>query len=195
MGLFIGIGAAVLVVALVVLYLFWPGGDSEDDPDTKETILPSPTTSPATVTSTVEVYFAALTDGDLETIGALSADDGAWLAELTSEAVAQAAAAGPVENLVIEEYTNTADVTYTIKGHEYTAFIDLVNTADGWKISDAASGIWGLDELPAGVTATVNGVAMKEVLVPPGVWELGTDNPFVVFTPNSVVVGELGRDL
>lgn len=185
------VGAVVLVIALVLAWVFTrDGGDPEG---TASSASASPTVAD-TPEAVVEQYFAALTTGDLETLKLISVDGGEQLEGLTSEAIAAAAAAGPVQNLELNSYSGSSsvDATYTINGTSATTYLTLSNTGGGWKLKELTSEITGLENLPKGVTATLNGVEMESPALTPGVWELGTTNEFVVYTPETILVDQVG---
>lgn len=136
----------------------------------------------------VDRYFRELSGGDLDALAAISADGGPAQFGLTSAAITSAASAAPITDLNIAIEHDVANVTYAIAGGTVSAFLDLEKTEDGWQIKSTTSPIRLTTPLPPGVLATANGAPVSQLSLTPGLWEVGTNNKYVVLSPDSLLV-------
>lgn len=189
-GLIIGIVATGLVITMVVVWLLSRGGSPTI---TASSASASPSPTEASPSEIVELYFAALPTGDKEALAEISADGGTALEGLTSEAIAAAAKAGPVTNLVVTDSSSSyVKASYTIDGEATTGDFLMTNTSDGWKIENMVAEVsMPTISLPKGVKVTANGLEGDSFELTPGVWELGTTNKFITLSRDSIAVNNL----
>lgn len=146
----------------------------------------------------VERYFAAVAEGDVDTLADLALRDDDPVKGLTSEAVRRAAERGPVEYLLV---TPTGDPSlvyadYEIDGYPIAIEVWLTQTDDGWKMDDV-TGMLPVDWIPAGVSLSANDVDLPPVLAPgltPGLWDVTTDHPFFTVEPGQIMVSAPGYE-
>lgn len=184
-GLVFGLVVALLIAAFGVAWFVTR--PPESDPGVRPTTSPSPIINSAS--DVVKSYFAALPAGDLETLKAISVDEGASLGSLTSEAIAAAAKAGPVEGLkVTESSPGYVAASYTINGKPVSETFELTEIEGSWKIQTTTVTVRGAEDLPKGTKFTANGAKLETLNLTPGFWEFGTTNKLVAVTPKTMLV-------
>ncbi|MFV0427793.1 MAG: hypothetical protein ACK5KU_12275 [Beutenbergiaceae bacterium] len=201
-GLWIGLGAAamvlVLVTVLAVVLLTGNRDDEADESTANPTDTPSASVDPAAYDApeaAVEAYFDALIAGDSNTALSLvfpAPDD---YSLLTDEMLTASADVAPISDVVVEAPQNPDGsisdirVTYQVGDSTAQTSIAVTNRDDSWMVRGYAT--LRAPNRSEGLDITLNGFAIEDpddMVVFPGAYEIGTSTTYFTFTGTTQVL-------